>query len=284
MNISHLSFSYGLQKIFVDVSFSLDSKDHVALIGPNGAGKSTFFHLLLKDLEPDYGTITIHRSSRLSYLPQTLQDDLLNMDITVLEYLKTARPFTQLETKLNSLYEEASLKPKESKKIYDDDISTYVNNYYFNDERIIVKNKMGTTFVGACFCEERIYLCNIGDSRAYRVRESQLVQISKDHVEEIPPFMQHKRHIKPNLSQCIGIPSEELLIEPYVMQGEIKQDDTYLLCSDGITDMLTDKEILSILENSKDASICIQLLISSAMSHGGKDNATAIVVKVKEKE
>ena len=68
------------------------------------------------------------------------------------------------------------------------------------------------------------------------------------------------------------------------MQGEIKQDDTYLLCSDGITDMLTDKEILSILENSKDASICIQLLISSAMSHGGKDNATAIVVKVKEKE
>jgi len=145
------------------------------------------------------------------------------------------------------------------------------------------KNNMGTTFVGACFCEERIYLCNIGDSRAYRVRESQLVQISKDHVEEIPPFMQHKRHIKPNLSQCIGIPSEELLIEPYVMQGEIKQDDTYLLCSDGITDMLTDKEILSILENSKDASICIQLLISSAMSHGGKDNATAIVVKVKEK-
>lgn len=139
MNINHLSFSYGLQKIFVDVSFSLDSKDHVALVGPNGAGKSTFFHLLLKDLEPDYGTITIHRSSRLSYLPQTLQDDLLNMDITVLEYLKTARPFTQLETKLNSLYEEASLKPKESKKILQEaskiqDLIDYYDPFHSEDE------------------------------------------------------------------------------------------------------------------------------------------------------
>ena len=139
MNISHLSFSYGLQKIFVDVSFSLDNKDHVALVGPNGAGKSTFFHLLLKDLEPDYGTITIHRSSRLSYLPQTLQDDLLNMDITVLEYLKTARPFTQLETKLNSLYEEASLKPKESKKILQEaskiqDLIDYYDPFHSEDE------------------------------------------------------------------------------------------------------------------------------------------------------
>lgn len=150
-------------------------------------------------------------------------------------------------------------------------------------EALQQKNKMGTTFVGACFCEDRIYLCNVGDSRAYRVRENQLVQISKDHIEQIPPFMQHKRRIKPSLSQCIGIPCEELLIEPYVMQGEIKQDDTYLLCSDGITDMLTNEEMLSILENAKDAGICIQLLMNTAMSHGGKDNATAIVVKIKEK-
>lgn len=150
-------------------------------------------------------------------------------------------------------------------------------------EAVKRKNKMGTTFVAVGFCENRIYLCNIGDSRAYRLRKNQLVQISKDHVEEIPPFMKRNRHIKTRLSQCIGIPSEELLIEPYVMQGRIKHNDSYLLCSDGITDMLTNEEISSILTNNNDAGMCVRLLIDSAMAHGGKDNATAIVVKVKEK-
>ena len=166
---------------------------------------------------------------------------------------------------------------------------SFFNNAVIHmNERVCVeasqrKNKMGTTFVGACFCENRIYLCNVGDSRAYRIRDNRIIQISKDHVEEIPPYMQRNRRIKPNLSQCIGIPYEELLIEPYIMQGELKHNDTYLLCSDGITDMLTNEQILSIITNSKDADSCVQSLIKSALSHGGKDNATAIVIKVKEK-
>lgn len=146
------------------------------------------------------------------------------------------------------------------------------------------KNKMGTTFVGACFCENRVYLCNVGDSRAYRLRDDALVQISKDHVEEIPPFMRGKRGVKAPLSQCIGTPVEELLIEPYVVQGEVKKGDIYLFCSDGITDMLTDEQIYTILTKCKDSDISVQMLINTALSHGGKDNATAIVVEVKEKQ
>ena len=101
MDIEHLDFSFGLQPIFQDVSIHISDGDHVGVVGVNGAGKSTLFHLILKELEPDYGKIKLPSSARLAYLPQVLKDEISNMNCTVSEYMETGRPLKKLEDDLN---------------------------------------------------------------------------------------------------------------------------------------------------------------------------------------
>lgn len=115
MDIEHLDFSFGLQTIFRDVTVHISSGDHVGVIGVNGAGKSTLFHLILKDLEPEYGIIKLPTHTRVAYLPQVLQDEVLNMNISVLEYLQTGRPLQRLENELNLIYEKAGKEENEKR-------------------------------------------------------------------------------------------------------------------------------------------------------------------------
>lgn len=118
MDIEHLDFSFGLQPIFQDVSIHVSDGDHVGVVGVNGAGKSTFFHLILKDLEPDFGKIKLPSSTRLAYLPQVLKDEISNMDCTVLEYLETGRPLKKLESDLKTAYEKASDEDEKKSSFY----------------------------------------------------------------------------------------------------------------------------------------------------------------------
>lgn len=104
MNISHLTFSYDNEIIYDDVSIELKKKDHIGIIGVNGAGKSTLFKLILKQLEPDYGSIKIPPNSRVSYLPQVITDEIPSKEITVFEYLLSARPIQKLENEMSDLY------------------------------------------------------------------------------------------------------------------------------------------------------------------------------------
>ena len=142
------------------------------------------------------------------------------------------------------------------------------------------KNNMGSTAVLLGFCADALYVCNVGDSRAYRLRDDRLVQITIDHVETIPPYLKGSRRRKARLSQCIGISPDELRLDPYIMQGIAKRGDIYLLCSDGLTDMVDDSLIAEILNSGEDACICVQRLVQTALDRGGRDNTTAIVVKV----
>mgnify|MGYP005796603805 FL=1 len=118
MDIEHLDFSFGLQPIFQDVSIHISDGDHVGVVGVNGAGKSTLFHLILKDLEPDYGKIKFPYSVRLSYLPQVLKEEISNMDCTVLEYLETGRPLKKLSDDLKNVYEKASVEDEKKSLFY----------------------------------------------------------------------------------------------------------------------------------------------------------------------
>lgn len=117
MNISHLSFSYGYELIYNDVSIELKEKDHIGIIGANGAGKSTLFHLILKELEPDYGTIKIPIGHRISYLPQVITDEIPDTSLSVWEYLLSARPIKKLETEMSELYEKLANAPDNQKII-----------------------------------------------------------------------------------------------------------------------------------------------------------------------
>lgn len=142
----------------------------------------------------------------------------------------------------------------------------------------MVSGRMGTTAAILLFVPEQVYVCNLGDSRIYRLRNKTLSQISCDHVEKFPAGMQVKR--KPRLTQYLGIFPDEMMIEPQIAVGEVRKDDIYLICSDGITDMLTDGEICRCLKAHRSPIQIVRHLIDQALAAGGKDNITAIVISV----
>ena len=136
-------------------------------------------------------------------------------------------------------------------------------------------NSMGTTAAMLAFGKEEIILCNIGDSKIFKYDSGGLVQISTDHYA-IAAFGK-----KPPLSQCLGIPKSEMIIEPYFSKGPYNDKDIYLICSDGLTDMVELAEISKILGKYriKEAGEC---LMKAALENGGKDNITIIICRIEQ--
>lgn len=138
-------------------------------------------------------------------------------------------------------------------------------------------NNMGTTAVMIGFQGDAFIVANVGDSRAYRVRGGQMSQISLDHSEVLTAEQRLQR--KPRLTQCIGRSPEQRRLEPYIASGFVEAGDRYLLCSDGLTDMVGEKEILSVLEQEIPAECQVEQLVTLALDNGGRDNITVIVIK-----
>lgn len=134
-------------------------------------------------------------------------------------------------------------------------------------------SSMGTTAAMLAFTGKHIVLCNIGDSKIFRLSDGILEQISKDHVA-ISAF-----GVKPPLSQNLGIPPSELVIDPYLAQGPYNDGDVYLICSDGLTDMVSIAEITEVLI-SKPIGEAVTLLLDKALANGGKDNTTIILCRI----
>lgn len=140
----------------------------------------------------------------------------------------------------------------------------------------LVTNHMGTTMAAVSFCGEYAYICNVGDSRVYLLRDGLLLQLSVDHVSN----RSGKSGKKAPLTQYLGVNPEEMRIEPSISRITLKEKDRILICSDGVTDMLSDKEILHIMvDNSKPAG-CVWALTEAALGNGGRDNITAIVCNI----
>jgi len=138
-------------------------------------------------------------------------------------------------------------------------------------------DSMGTTAAILAFSRKKVGLCNIGDSKIYLLSEGKLQQISKDHVT-IAPY-----GTKPPLTQNLGIPETELLIEPYTATGEYHAGDVYLISSDGLTDMVEEEDIKQILENEA-GDRAAERLLKQALEKGGRDNITFILLYVKKKK
>ncbi len=132
---------------------------------------------------------------------------------------------------------------------------------------------MGTTAAMLSFTEAGITLCNIGDSRVFRYSGGDLRQISRDHIAGAP----YGR--KPPLSQNLGIPADELILEPYLARGSYRRGDVYLICSDGLTDMVSEESIAGVL-GSVSAEEAAGVLAQMALDNGGRDNVTVIVCGV----
>ncbi len=144
------------------------------------------------------------------------------------------------------------------------------------EQASMLTDRMGTTLVGLYFSGRYVYVCNVGDSRAYRLRDGVFQQLSKDHVVQTPADSGKKQP----LSQYLGYGDDEIEIEPYIAKGPIKRGDQYLLCSDGLTDMLSNMEICDIMLRCTDTEECARALIDAALERGGKDNVTVIVCRL----
>lgn len=138
-------------------------------------------------------------------------------------------------------------------------------------------SSMGTTAALLVFAKKMITLCNIGDSKIFRMCGNKIQQISYDHVV-ISAY-----GTKPPLSQNLGIPPDELIIDPYVSQGKYHDGDIYLICSDGLTDMVDTEDIERILKGMPLEKATTSLL-SNALANGGRDNITIILLQVNRKK
>ncbi|MBR2877000.1 MAG: serine/threonine-protein phosphatase [Clostridia bacterium] len=154
-----------------------------------------------------------------------------------------------------------------------------LNDAVLEKQRLLLTEKMGTTFVALFSSANSVKICNIGDSRAYRFRDSQLIQLSHDHVEK----RVGESNRKCGLTQYLGFNTDEFDLDPYITESNIAENDIFLLCSDGLSDMLTDEEIALILENNTEIKDCADKLINSAKENGGRDNITVIICEFSER-
>ena len=154
-----------------------------------------------------------------------------------------------------------------------------INQNVVQKAREFKTDKMGSTLVSLWFQKNNVYVCNLGDSRAYRLRGSQFQQLSVDHVLASTVPSMYKAS-KSAVSQYLGIDESEYLIEPYIAKGSIQAGDQYLICSDGLNDMVPNIEITSIMRSAKTVEECAEKLIQAALDHGGKDNVSVIVCRI----
>lgn len=149
-----------------------------------------------------------------------------------------------------------------------------------------LKKYIGTTLVILAFKNENVIIANVGDSRAYLFRSEELNQLTVDDTEaqrlvnagEISSSESMKIPEKHKLTQHLGIPRDEMIIEPHFCHLHVKNGDRVLLCSDGLTDMVTEDEIKNIMFKTQSTEECVDKLVQTAIDNGGKDNVTVVVL------
>lgn len=146
---------------------------------------------------------------------------------------------------------------------------------------------MGTTVLAALFYNNRVTVAHIGDSRLYRYREGQLEQLTRDHSllqERIDAGLisREESRYAPDrnlLTRALGIAP---YVETEIQEFDVRPDDLYLACSDGLTDMLDDESIARLLGMlSVDLDLTAQNLIEQANIMGGRDNISVLLTRVK---
>lgn len=140
--------------------------------------------------------------------------------------------------------------------------------------------RMGSTAVLLYLNAREAWVCNVGDSRAFLLRDGELRQLSVDHTDAGLLAAQGVRGRKPALTQHLGIRPEEMVLEPHFFREKLRPGDWYLLCSDGLTDMVSEEEIRSAAETAPDAGQCVRKLTEAALENGGRDNVTVIAVRI----
>ncbi len=146
---------------------------------------------------------------------------------------------------------------------------------------------MGTTLVMAWFYDNLLTVAHIGDSRLYRLRGDEFQQVTRDHsllqeqidsgliTAEDAKYSQNKNLV----TRALGVDPQ---VDPEIHDYDVEPGDVYLLCSDGLNDMVEDEEIAMTLQSlASNLSLAGDQLIQMANDNGGKDNVSVILVKVR---
>ncbi len=149
---------------------------------------------------------------------------------------------------------------------------------------------MGTTVVGALFSREhnKIYVAHVGDSRCYRIRDGEIALLTRDHslvndyLLVMPDMTQDQRDGIPKnvITRALGM-QDTVVVD--LVPEQPRPGDRYVLCSDGLSGMVTDEMIRdSVLEAGTDMDAAVKKLVEMANRGGGEDNITVVVIGVQE--
>lgn len=149
---------------------------------------------------------------------------------------------------------------------------------------------MGTTVVGALFTRDdcKIHIAHVGDSRAYRIRGRDIVQLTRDHsllndyLLVMPNLTATQKNRLPTnvITRALGI-QDGVAVDLYFER--IEAGDIYVLCSDGLSGMVSDEDILKIVHDADtDIESATKALISEANEKGGEDNTTVVLIRMTE--
>ena len=147
---------------------------------------------------------------------------------------------------------------------------------------------MGTTLVVALLCDNQISIAHVGDSRLYRLREGEFRQLTRDHslLQEqidsgmITKEMARRSQNKNLVTRAVGIEPE---VEADINTFDAKEGDMYLLCSDGLNDMVDDEDIyLTLSSLQTNLPLAASQLVQVANDNGGRDNISVILIRVKK--
>jgi protein phosphatase len=144
---------------------------------------------------------------------------------------------------------------------------------------------MGTTLVSAVFTEDALIIGHVGDSRLYRLREGLFDQLTEDH-SLLNDYIKMK-----NLSpeEIAAFPHKNVIVRALGMKNSVQVDvlveqprlgDVYVLCSDGLSGMVTDTDIAELVANERDLNKLCEQLIAAANGNGGLDNVTVVAIRV----
>ena len=146
-------------------------------------------------------------------------------------------------------------------------------------------NGMGTTIVAARFYDGRVGITHVGDSRCYRLRERLLEQLTRDHSyvqDQLEKGLISEEDAKNSpqknlITRALGI---DAIAEADVHEFRTRPGDVYLLCSDGLSDLVDDSAIQGILGSERSLEEHAKNLIDTANANGGRDNISVILVRV----
>ena len=155
---------------------------------------------------------------------------------------------------------------------------------YESAQRDARQRGMGTTIVTMFAVEDGVYVAHVGDSRGYRLRDGVIEQLSEDH-SLLNDYIKMKR-LTPE--EIANFPHKNVIVRALGMKDTVKVDtrfekpranDTYLLCSDGLSGPVTDPEVLEIVSSAPDLKTAASRLIQRANENGGPDNITVVLAR-----